>query len=108
MNWALDDLDTRIFWLNGMAGTGKTTIAYSFCELLDRSKMLGASFFCSRSDDNTRNPSIIFPTIVFRLANNSDFCSALLNAVKEDPDVASSNLTTQSKKLIIDPCELAA
>ena len=28
--WAADVGDTKIYWPNGMAGTGKTTIAYTF------------------------------------------------------------------------------
>jgi hypothetical protein len=31
-----------------MAGTGKTTIAYSLCEMLDKEGKLAACFFCSR------------------------------------------------------------
>jgi len=30
MAWAIDAHNTKIFWLSGMAGTGKTTIAYTF------------------------------------------------------------------------------
>ncbi|KAF8750508.1 WD domain, G-beta repeat [Rhizoctonia solani] len=43
-----DNLGTaRVFLINGMAGTGKTTIAYSLCKWLDANAQLGASFFCS-------------------------------------------------------------
>ncbi|OBZ75610.1 hypothetical protein A0H81_05010 [Grifola frondosa] len=36
---------TEIFWLNGFAGTGKTTIAYTVADVCQRWNILGASFF---------------------------------------------------------------
>ena len=33
--WASDNSTTKVYWLNGMAGTGKTMIAYSFSEILN-------------------------------------------------------------------------
>ncbi|CAE6483295.1 unnamed protein product, partial [Rhizoctonia solani] len=49
LQWAHRPEIGRTCWMNGMAGTGKTTIAYSICERLDATCELGASFFCSRS-----------------------------------------------------------
>lgn len=45
--WARDKIPKTedIYWINGMAGTGKTTIAYSLCAELEKSARLGASFF---------------------------------------------------------------
>ncbi|KAG8700744.1 hypothetical protein FRC08_004471 [Ceratobasidium sp. 394] len=40
--WAADPTSEKVYWLNGMAGTGKTTVAYSLCEDLRRSRRLGA------------------------------------------------------------------
>ncbi|KAJ7809941.1 hypothetical protein B0H14DRAFT_1493315 [Mycena olivaceomarginata] len=45
-----------VFWLSGMAGTGKSTIAYTLCQSLHRRDRLGASFFCSRNEEQTRSP----------------------------------------------------
>jgi len=48
--WVKED-PMAIFWLAGMAGTGKTAIAVSLCQMLrmDPSVVLGGGFFCSRS-----------------------------------------------------------
>ncbi|KAF8748415.1 Polysaccharide lyase family 8, N terminal alpha-helical domain [Rhizoctonia solani] len=43
--WSLDSSKPNIFWMNGMAGTGKTTIAYTFAQSLRARGTLGASFF---------------------------------------------------------------
>jgi len=43
--WAKDRNGKPIFWLNGMAGTGKSTIARTVTQLLADNGQLGASFF---------------------------------------------------------------
>ncbi|KAJ7842438.1 hypothetical protein B0H14DRAFT_3456804 [Mycena olivaceomarginata] len=53
ISWCKDtSLDAPgVYWLSGMAGTGKTTIAYTICERLfndGKASRLGASFFCWR------------------------------------------------------------
>ena len=45
-----DGKQPNIFWLNGQAGTGKSTVAYTVAQWSHKKKALGASFFCSRSD----------------------------------------------------------
>ena len=47
--WAINSAAPKVFWLNGMSGTGKTIIAHSISERLRKKEILGASFFCSRS-----------------------------------------------------------
>ncbi|KAJ7723044.1 hypothetical protein B0H16DRAFT_1895922 [Mycena metata] len=66
--WACDASDSLpIFWLSGMAGTGKSTVAYTLCEHWRRNNCLGASFFCSRNDEKARSRSCIIPTLVHQL-----------------------------------------
>ncbi|KAJ7213360.1 hypothetical protein C8J57DRAFT_1602078, partial [Mycena rebaudengoi] len=67
--WALDtSLDSSpIFWLGGMAGTGKSTVAYTLCKYLRDKHRLGASFFCSRNHEQSRSCASIIPTIVRQL-----------------------------------------
>ena len=44
--WLKDEQDHRVFWLNGLAGTGKSTIAQTFAEISFADGRLDASFFC--------------------------------------------------------------
>ncbi|KDN48800.1 hypothetical protein RSAG8_02787, partial [Rhizoctonia solani AG-8 WAC10335] len=77
-----------VYWLSGMAGTGKTTIAYSVCAELDISCQLGASFFCSRLREECRNVNKIIPSIAYQLARFSrPFQSVLSAALEYDPGV---------------------
>ena len=45
--WLNGKQSQRVFWLNGLAGTGKSTIAQTFAETSFADGKLGASFFCS-------------------------------------------------------------
>jgi len=44
-DWFASDQGQRVFWLNGLAGTGKSTIAQTFAEMTFADRKLGASFF---------------------------------------------------------------
>lgn len=65
--WANSDNSSPIFWLSGMAGTGKSTVAYTLCEYWQKEGCLGASFFCSRDDEKARSRISIIPTIANQL-----------------------------------------
>ncbi|KAF8477855.1 hypothetical protein JB92DRAFT_3134325 [Gautieria morchelliformis] len=47
--WADDDTAPNVCWLGGMAGIGKSSVAVTFSERMDKKLKLGASFFCSMS-----------------------------------------------------------
>ena len=107
--WAADAGDTKIYWLNGMAGTGKTTIAFTFSRILDNIQILGASFFCSRLDAESNNADLIFPTLAYELARHSTVASkALLNALEKDRNVGHKSLRDQFLNLIVTPTKAAS
>ncbi|EUC58948.1 vegetative incompatibility protein HET-E-1, putative, partial [Rhizoctonia solani AG-3 Rhs1AP] len=100
-DWTTDPRSEKIYWMNGMAGTGKTTIAYSFCEWLEKTNRLGASFFCSRISSTCRSFNKIVPTIAYQLARYSPaFRSTLCAALEGNPDAGTLNVTQQFEKLI--------
>jgi len=67
-HWLKNRQDRPIFWLSGLVGTGKSTIAQTFAEISFADGMLGASFFCSQDFEGRRNLQVIFPTLAFQLA----------------------------------------
>jgi len=106
--WATNPNNTKIYWLSGMARTGKTTIAYSFSEILVEKHMLGATFFCSRTQDKCRNVDRIFPTIAYELARHfPSVCQALSDVLKRDPDAGTRRLEVQFRNLIMIPVKAA-
>jgi hypothetical protein len=69
--WADGAQEQCIFWLSGMAGTGKSTIARTVArEYYDRNR-LGASFFFSRGGEDVSQAGKYFTTIAVQLANKS-------------------------------------
>ena len=102
--WLMDEKDQRIFWLNGLAGTGKSTIAQTFAEISFADGKLGASFFCSRESEDRSNLRAIFPTLAFQLAYRyPQFREQLLQVLKANPDVGQESLSSQLEKVIVRP-----
>ncbi|CEL59031.1 Vegetative incompatibility protein HET-E-1 OS=Podospora anserina GN=HET-E1 PE=4 SV=1 [Rhizoctonia solani AG-1 IB] len=93
-----------VYWLNGMAGTGKTTIAYSLCTELNIKHQLAASFFCSRLLPECRDVNRIIPSLSYQLAQYSlPFRIALLKVLEQDPDVYTRLPSMQFEELIAKP-----
>src|ERR1700679_3197447 len=102
--WLVNEKDRRIFWLNGLAGTGKSTIAQTFAEISFADGKLGASFFCSRDFDDRSNLRAIFPTLAFQLAYQYPrFREQLLQVLQVNPDVGRESLSSQLEKVIVRP-----
>ena len=104
MGWAEDPQEKRVFWLNGLAGTGKSTIAQTFSQMIAHDGSLGASFFCSRDYLDRKELKNIFPTLAYQLAcRYTSFRSQIIEIVKKDPSVARNSLISQLQQLIIAP-----
>jgi adenylate kinase family enzyme len=94
----------RLFWLNGLAGTGKSTIAQTFAKTTFTDGKLGASFFCSRDFEDKSNIQNIFPTLAFQLAYRyPKFRKALLPVLRDNPHLGQDSLFSQMDKVIIGP-----
>jgi len=106
-SWSNDDQDKRVFWLNGLAGTGKSTIAQTFAEMSFADGKLGASFFCSRDFEDRSNLRSIFPTLAFQLAHHHpDFRQKLVPVLATNPEIGHESLTSQLEKLLIGPLQV--
>lgn len=102
--WVNNQRSPKVYWMSGMAGTGKTTIAYSLCKWLEENKQLGASFFCSRASVSCRGLRGIIPTVAYQLARYCPaFRSELCSVLKDEPDAGTLNVVTQFEKLIQGP-----
>lgn len=93
-----------MYWLNGSAGTGKSTISQTFAQYCFAEGLLGASFFCSRDIQDRSNIQLIFPTLAFDLAyRNAAFRAALLPILASTPNIGHESLSTQLSVLLIEP-----
>ncbi|KAF9645955.1 hypothetical protein BDM02DRAFT_3189254 [Thelephora ganbajun] len=79
-SWVRDFKKSPIFWLNGLAGTGKSTIA------------------------QTVDLRLIFPTLAFQLAHKyPTFRSAFVPLLRSNPDIVHESLMSQMEELIVKP-----
>ena len=92
------------FWLSGLAGTGKSTIAQTFSKNVANIGILGASFFCSRDYLDRRELKNIFPTLAYQLAcRYPAFRKHIIHVIQQDPSLAQSSLVSQLEGLIVSP-----
>ncbi len=104
--WMDHEHNQRVFWLRGLAGLGKSSIAKSVCLLATSRSRLGASFFCSRDDTTRKDIGLIFPTIAFQLCQTIDgFGAQLTEVLKLSVDISAATPAEQVKRLIIAPLQ---
>jgi len=97
-----------IFWLAGMAGTGKTSIAVTLCRMLhnDPEVLLGAGYFCSRSAGSIARTDVrrILPTLAALIAGKSQpFAEALATQLENDRRVGHKPVAEQIDLLLRKP-----
>ena len=66
--WAKDPNEPPVYWLNGLAGTGKSAIARTIAERLDANGWTVAFFHCSRGGKDQSDIRMIIPTLAIQLA----------------------------------------
>ena len=104
--WVEDPNGAKVYWMDGMAGTGKTTILYSLCKWLEEIGQLGGSFCCSRGLSSCRDVNNIVPTIADQLAQYSPaFRAALCRVLQEDPKAGAKDVRSQFQKLVQQPMQ---
>ena len=102
--WTRDFNKPPVYWLNGLAGTGKSTIAQTVAERIFADGQLGASFFCSRDFEDRSNLQFIFPTLAVQLARKyAKFRSFLIPLLQSDPGAAQESPYNQMVNLIVRP-----
>lgn len=105
--WIDSNSEKGIYWLNGMAGTGKTTISLTIAKEYDKKKRLGASFFFSRGGGDLASAKKFAATVAVQLAEQSpELRRLILNATTLNPRIGHLNLCNQWEKLVLEPLGL--
>jgi hypothetical protein len=101
MAW-FDSDGPPVYWLKGLAGTGKTTIARSVAELAAQQGSLGATFFFSRTDIARRSSLAVIPTLAYRLARwRLELRRSICAAIDMHPDIADhGSVREQARRLL--------
>ena len=105
IKWFNDPNSPPIFWLYGLAGTGKSTIARTIGVKAKESGYITASFFFSRvGNASQRDPTYMFPTLAHQLAaRSSDLHRIIGDAVIQSPDIDHAGALNQFQTLIATP-----
>jgi hypothetical protein len=102
--WAESSHGKCIFWLKGMAGTGKSTISKTVASCLRGKKSLGASFFFKRGEADRGNAKRLFPTLIEQLATSiPQLVPGVQKAIEDDPNISEKVLREQFEKLVLEP-----
>jgi hypothetical protein len=103
-DWVDNPQAEAIFWLNGMAGTGKSTICRTVAQTFAKQRCLGASFFFKRGEADRANLSRFFTTIAAQLAvREPSLATSVKKAIDADPTVVGKAVREQFEKLILEP-----
>ncbi|KAF8811567.1 WD40 repeat-like protein [Phlegmacium glaucopus] len=106
MGWAKENDPAKaptVYWLNGLAGLGKTTIAYTICKLLEEAKVPSTSFFCSRQLDS-KNSKLLITTLCRDLAELfSSYASEVLPVLESNSKIVDEGLRRHMDELLAKP-----
>jgi hypothetical protein len=107
-NWVEGKNSPSIFWLNGLAGTGKSTVARTLVDKYSqKTNSVVASFFFSRNGGeggHLRHARRFVTSIAVQLAHNVQPLKQLIcDAISAHSDIADQALREQWRYLILDP-----
>ncbi|KAF2825833.1 WD40 repeat-like protein [Ophiobolus disseminans] len=104
VGWAKDENSKPIFWLNGMAGTGKSTVARTIAHHFASQHQLGASFFFKQGEGELGSARRLFTSIAMGLmARVPEMKLGVKDVLDEDPTVIDKSLKVQFEKLVLQP-----
>src|SRR5258707_10224868 len=103
------DVSRPIYWVNGLAGIGKFTIARTVAEQVNGLALPMASFFFVQHNDALSNAKLFVTSIGFRLAEIfPKFMESVSNVLKADGTLPSKSLDTQFTELFFQPLQSLA
>ena len=95
---------TKICWIHGPAGAGKSAIAQTVSETCSARGQLAASFFFSRSAPSRNHARWFFTTIAHQIAHSMpQMRQAICKAVEDDLQIVHKQHSAQLKQLLILP-----
>ncbi|KAM0518170.1 hypothetical protein ACHAPE_004577 [Trichoderma viride] len=108
-DWSTKQDGQCIFWLNGGAGTGKSTISRTVAQSFFDKGILGASFFFKHGEADRGSMALFFPTIASQLVQMyPQIAPHIQAAIETDPTIHERSIKEQFDKLIAEPVDLAS
>uniref|UniRef100_A0A0W0F9W1 Nephrocystin 3-like N-terminal domain-containing protein n=1 Tax=Moniliophthora roreri TaxID=221103 RepID=A0A0W0F9W1_MONRR len=99
--------NTRVYWVHGPAGVGKSAIAQNLSEQHADTR-LAASFFFSRNDSTRDKLDPFVSTIIYQFFKSESLRNLLgpliTEVIRSDPNIFHTSFEVQFRKLILEPC----
>ena len=97
IDWATKESEQKqesnTYWIYGLPGIGKTSLAHSICARLHKGKHLAGAFFCQRDDASLSEPRNILPTLIYKLAGTfPPFRSVVAEHLRNDPHLTPGSM----------------
>lgn len=107
-DWGTSSASSPIFWLRGMAGTGRTTISRTVASIFEKESLLGGSFLFSRGGGDCAHAGRLVTTLALDLArHDAEYKMWLCKAVMENDEIVQRSLDEQFRHLIFGPLSKA-
>ncbi|CAG8948611.1 unnamed protein product [Penicillium salamii] len=105
--WATDPDKKATFWLQGMAGTGKSTVSRTVARWLDKEGLLGGSFFFKKNGTDRDNAKRLFTTLTKQMLERLPHLrEPVQKAIKETPAIVEGmRLQEQFNELLFKPLQ---
>jgi hypothetical protein len=102
--WSRANTGYPVCWLEGPAGSGKSTIARTIAKQCDGDNRLVFSFFFSRSKQDRSDATKFAPTFAYQLAKSFPAVQPSMRRVlTDDPSILYLRLRDQIEKLVVRP-----
>ncbi|CAI7568060.1 unnamed protein product [Penicillium pancosmium] len=103
-SWATNLDKESVFWLQGMAGTGKSTVSRTVARWLDNEGLLGGSFFFKKGGTDREDAKRLFTTLTKQILERLPHLrEPVKRAIKETRCIGSSNPQEQFNELLFKP-----
>ena len=97
----------RVFWLHGVAGSGKSTISTTIAHHFRELGQLGSFVFFNRDVEERSEPQNVIRTLAYQLGTfDTQIGASIVKAMENIPSIAQSPLRFQFTKLLIEPLSL--
>ncbi|CAG8428173.1 unnamed protein product [Penicillium salamii] len=105
--WATHPDQKATFWLQGMAGTGKSTVSRTVARWLDKEGLLGGSFFFKKNGTDRDNAKRLFTTLTKQMLERLPHLRGpVQSAIKETPSIVEGRrLQEQFNELLFKPLQ---
>jgi hypothetical protein len=105
VDWTSDaSRGQKMFWVHGLAGSGKSTLSTTIANISRDSKHLGAFLFFDRDVTERSDPARVIRTLAHQLGTSYPrIGDAMRSIIQKHPNILMSPLDRQFQMLILDP-----